>query len=35
MGNNGLDDIVGEHFGRVLTYTVVDIDTYKVKLFRT
>jgi predicted Fe-Mo cluster-binding NifX family protein len=32
MGNNGLDDIVGEHFGRVLTYTVVDIDTYKVKI---
>jgi predicted Fe-Mo cluster-binding NifX family protein len=32
MGNNGLDDIVGEHFGRVPTYTVVDIDTYKVKI---
>jgi predicted Fe-Mo cluster-binding NifX family protein len=32
MGNNGLDDIVGEHFGRVPTYTIVDIDTYEVKV---
>jgi len=32
MGNNGLDDIVGEHFGRVPTYTIVNIDTYGVKV---
>lgn len=32
MGKNGLEDIIGEHFGRVPTYTVVDIDTYAVKV---
>ena len=32
MGNGGLDDWVGEHFGRVPTYTVVDLDTNKVKV---
>jgi len=32
MGKNGLDDIVGEHFGRVPTYTIVDIDTNEVKV---
>jgi predicted Fe-Mo cluster-binding NifX family protein len=32
MGNNGLDDFVGEHFGRVPTYTIVDIDTNEVKV---
>ncbi|MDG6218164.1 MAG: NifB/NifX family molybdenum-iron cluster-binding protein [Candidatus Thermoplasmatota archaeon] len=32
MGNKGLDDSVGEHFGRVPTYTVVDLDTDEVKV---
>jgi len=32
MGNGGLDDWVGEHFGRVPTYTVVDLDTNEVKV---
>ncbi len=27
MGNNGLDERVGEHFGRVPTYTIVDTET--------
>ena len=31
-GDRGIDDIVGEHFGRVPTYTIVDIDTYEVKV---
>ena len=32
MGENGLDNIVGEHFGRVPTYTIVDLDTDEVKV---
>jgi len=32
MGEKGLDDSVGEHFGRVPTYTVVDLDTDEVKV---
>ena len=32
MGENGLDDAVGEHFGRVPTYTIVDLDTDEVKV---
>jgi predicted Fe-Mo cluster-binding NifX family protein len=32
MGKNGLDDVVGEHFGRVPTYTIVDLDTNEVKV---
>ncbi len=31
MGNNGLDERVGEHFGRVPTYTIVDTETDKVE----
>lgn len=27
MGEGGLDDLVGEHFGRVPTYTIVDTET--------
>lgn len=27
MGENGLNNLVGEHFGRVPTYTIVDLDT--------
>jgi predicted Fe-Mo cluster-binding NifX family protein len=34
MGNGGLDDWVGEHFGRVPTYTVVDLDTNEVKIIQ-
>ena len=32
MGENGLDDVVGEHFGRVPTYTIVDMDTNDIKV---
>ena len=32
MGDKGLDDQVGEHFGRVPTYTIVDLDTEEVKI---
>jgi len=31
-GDGGIDDLVGQHFGRVPTYTVVDIDTGEVKV---
>ena len=31
MGNNGLDERVGEHFGRVPTYTIVDTETNDVE----
>jgi predicted Fe-Mo cluster-binding NifX family protein len=32
MGNKGLDDFVGEHFGRAPTYTIVDLETDEVKV---
>lgn len=32
MGEKGLDELVGEHFGRVPTYTIVDLDTNEVKV---
>jgi predicted Fe-Mo cluster-binding NifX family protein len=32
MGKKGLDDQVGEHFGRVPTYTIVNTETYEVKV---
>ena len=32
MGEKGLDNVVGEHFGRVPTYTIVDLDTNEVKV---
>ena len=32
LGDKGLDDSVGEHFGRVPTYTIVNIDTSEVKV---
>ena len=32
MGDQGLNDIVGEHFGRVPTYTIIDLDTEEVKV---
>lgn len=32
MGENGLDNQIGEHFGRVPTYTIVDLDTNDVKV---
>lgn len=32
MGEKGLDDFVGEHFGRVPYYTIVDLDTDEVKV---
>lgn len=34
MGNNGLSDIVGEHFGRVPTYTIVNLETNEVKVIQ-
>ena len=32
MGNGGMDESVGEHFGRVPTFTVVDLNTNEVKV---
>jgi len=32
MGNKGLEETVGEHFGRVPTYTVVNLDTNEIKV---
>ena len=32
MGENGLSNRVGEHFGRVPTYTIVDLETNEVKV---
>jgi len=32
MGDNGLDNLVGEHFGRVPTYTIIDLDSDAVKV---
>ena len=32
MGKRGLDDGVGEHFGRVPTYTIVDLENDEVKV---
>jgi predicted Fe-Mo cluster-binding NifX family protein len=32
MGDRGLEERVGEHFGRVPTYTIVDSDTDEVKV---
>jgi len=32
MGNNGLDERVSEHFGRALTFTIVDLSTNDVKV---
>jgi predicted Fe-Mo cluster-binding NifX family protein len=32
MGEDGLDNTVGEHFGRVPTYTIVDLETDEVKV---
>jgi len=31
MGHDGLNDQVGEHFGRVPTYTIVDLDSNQTK----
>ncbi len=31
-GSRGLDETVGEHFGRVPTYTIVDLDENDVKV---
>ncbi|MBN1280503.1 MAG: NifB/NifX family molybdenum-iron cluster-binding protein [Candidatus Thermoplasmatota archaeon] len=31
-GNQGLNDTVGEHFGRVPTYTIVDLQTNDVRV---
>lgn len=32
MGNQGLDEYVGEHFGRVPTFTMIDSETDEVKV---
>jgi predicted Fe-Mo cluster-binding NifX family protein len=32
MGKRGLDEQVGEHFGRVPTYTIVDTETNEVEV---
>lgn len=31
-GENGLDNLVGEHFGRVPSYTIIDLDTNQIKV---
>ena len=30
LGQNGLDERIGEHFGRVPTYTIIDLETDEV-----
>jgi len=32
IGKKGLDDSVGEHFGRVPTYTIINLETNEVKV---
>ncbi|MCK4393092.1 NifB/NifX family molybdenum-iron cluster-binding protein [Candidatus Bipolaricaulota bacterium] len=32
VGSGGLDDLVGEHFGRVLTYTIYNSETGEVEV---
>lgn len=32
MGKKGLDEQIGQHFGRVPTYTIVDMETNKVEI---
>lgn len=32
MGNRGLNEQLGEHFGRVPTYTIVDTDTGEIEI---
>jgi len=32
LGNKGIDEEIGEHFGRVPTYTIVDLETNEVKI---
>lgn len=34
MGDKGLEDVVGEHFGRVPFYTVVDTETDEIEVLR-
>ncbi len=34
LGNKGLEEQVGEHFGRVPTYTLVDTETNEVKVIQ-
>jgi predicted Fe-Mo cluster-binding NifX family protein len=34
MGYKGLSEMVGEHFGRVPTYTIVDAETNKVEVIQ-
>jgi len=34
MGDKGMEDYVGEHFGRVHFYTLLDIETEKVEVLR-
>jgi len=32
MGRKGMDEMVGEHFGRVPTYTIVDTESNEIKV---
>jgi predicted Fe-Mo cluster-binding NifX family protein len=34
MGNNGLDEQIGNHFGRSPTYTIIDTDTDQVTIIQ-
>lgn len=32
LGNKGLDEQIGEHFGRVPTYTIIDLETKELRV---
>ena len=32
MGNKGLDESIGDHFGRVPTFTLIDVETNNVEI---
>jgi predicted Fe-Mo cluster-binding NifX family protein len=34
LGNRGLNETVGEHFGRVPTYTLIDTETNEVRIIQ-
>ncbi|MBC7081319.1 MAG: NifB/NifX family molybdenum-iron cluster-binding protein [Thermoplasmatales archaeon] len=34
LGNKGIDEQIGEHFGRVPTYTIFDLESDKIKIIQ-
>jgi len=34
MGNNGINEVVSQHFGRARTYTIVDTETNEVEVLQ-